>query len=175
MSLKSTVIGLVALLAIGAGVFVGLNRPATPMVGSVTGDTSYFPCETHNGVQSCFARAALKTATTTVCAIKSPTSTSTLATAGVRIGTASSTISIWDIARATSAFATTTAIGTTYTIAANAAADIVSSTSPAGGSAAVFPPNTYLVVGVRNTITPGDTAGTGSNTAGYCSAKFDVL
>jgi hypothetical protein len=143
--------------------------------GAVTGPDSYFPCESHNGVTTCFARQALRQATSTVCAIKSPAATSTMPIGGVRVTTASSTATIWDLARASTPFATTTAIGTAYNVAGSAMADIQASTSPSAGAATVFPPNTYLVIGVRQSITAGDTAGTGSVTSGYCSATFSVI
>jgi hypothetical protein len=175
MSLREVIVSALALVAVAFAVLFGHPGAPQPITGSVTGPDSYYTCENHNGVTSCNTRQAIRSATTTVCAIKSPTATSSLQFAGVRVNTASSTATIWDLARAANAFATTTAIGTAYNIAGCATADIQASTSPAAGAATVFPPSTYLVVGARQSITAGDTAGTGSNTAGYCDASFTVL
>lgn len=115
---------------------------------------------------------ALTQATTTPCAIQSPAATSTLVELGVKVDVASSTVSTrWDIAKATTAFATTTAIGTLQNIPAGAQAFFHASTSPAAGAVEVFAPNTWVVIGVRDGITPG-TAGTGFVPVGRCQASF---
>lgn len=114
---------------------------------------------------------ALTTATTTPCAIQSPAATSTLEVAGIRLDVSSSTATTWTIARATTAFATTTQIGTNYTVAANTQAFINASTSPAAGAPEVFPPNNWLVFSETGGITSGD-SGTGFVPSGECSAQW---
>jgi len=110
---------------------------------------------------------ALKTATTTICAIQAPAATSTLLSAGVKLDVSTTTASIVDLAKATTAFATTTKIGTTYNVAANAQAMINASTTPAAGDTTIFGPNEWFVVnmvgGAGLTVSP----------TGACHATFE--
>jgi hypothetical protein len=105
-------------------------------------------------------------ATTTVCAVQSPAGTSTLQSAGAQFDVSSTTASTVTIAKATTAFATTTQIGTDYAIAAGARAFIMASTSPTG-ELIVFAPNTWFVIGMRG--------GTGTfSPSGSCHATFEA-
>lgn len=91
-----------------------------------------------------------KTATSTLCAIKSPAATSTLISATFHEYTATSTGGVVALSKGTSAFATTsTLIGTAYNIASGAFATVQASTSPAAGDATIIAPNTFLVWGVH--------------------------
>jgi hypothetical protein len=108
------------------------------------------------------------TGTTTVCAIQSPAATSTLVHGGVMLTTASTTASVVTLAKATTAFATTTNLNR-QAVSANAQATIMASSSPVLATGAindlVFAPNTYFVVGMEGG------AGTFSP-AGSCIAQF---
>lgn len=120
-------------------------------------------------------RRSLSQATTTVCSIQSPAATSTLVYAGIQMNVSSSSAEILDIAQATTAYASTTKIGTTYNVAAGAQATVVASTSPAAGAATLFAPNTFL-----NFKTQGGTTGEAASAAasagyvptGACSFEF---
>ncbi len=105
---------------------------------------------------------ALTQATTTICAIQSPAATSTLVTAGIRLSVSSTTASIIQMANSTTAFATTTQIGTDVAVAANAFTTIIASTTAAN----IFAPSTWFVVGMKGN------SGTFSPT-GICQATWE--
>lgn len=169
---KYIIIGLVAviIIAIGIAVYPGKTQIVTiPRIGTVSGPDVTFPYFTINGVRTEYRATPLKTATTTVCALRSPTdATSTLAFAGIKFTTSSTTATTVTIAKATTAFATTTIIGSAHTIAANAQDTInASSTVGVAADAGIFAPGNYLVVGMQG--------GTGTfSPVGYCQAEFIV-
>lgn len=130
-------------------------------VGSVTGPDAYLPYTANNDLQTFSETRKLATATTTVCAVKSPGATSTLAFGGVRLDVSSTTASTVTLAKASTAFATTTALGFA-TVSANAQAAVVATST---ADSFVFAPNTYFVVGMAG--------GTGTfSPSGSCSAQF---
>ena len=155
----------------------GTNGVDGQSLGAVTGPDSTFPCESHNGVTTCFERKNLAQATTTVCAIKSPTATSTLTFASVHINVATGTASTIQFSKAATAFATTTLI---YTDAGGSTIESVgalaevnafaSSTQPK--TVRTFSPNTFFVASRAG---GGAFAGGVFNEAGYCQATFNVL
>ena len=170
MSLKSWIPSVVvgAVLVLGLLVFA---KPQSPPLGSVTGPDSSFECETHNGLQSCFAYSKMRQATTTVCALKSPSATSTIVGfadggIGATFKVSSTTASVLTVATSTTAFATTSML-LRQPIAANAQLSVVSTTTPANGGI-VLPPNTYLVFGMEGGVGTFSPVGT-------CSAAFRVL
>lgn len=165
-------IGIVLLGLFGGLVSSSIHAPTSPKTGGIGSPDIPFNYLQWGGVPQYVYGANLKTATTTPCNIQSPTATSTLVWAGIRVDTSSSTATIWDIAQAATLNATTTAIGTAYNVGANAAAFILASTSPGAGQPTVFAPSQWLVFGVRQGITGGDTAGTGFVPAGRCEAEF---
>ncbi len=111
---------------------------------------------------------SLNQATTTVCAIQSPSATSTLEFASVRFSVSSTTASTVTIAKATTPYATTTLL-VAGALAANAQGTLVASSTPSGGASVdgtyVFSPNTYVVVGMAGGV------GTFSPT-GVCQAGW---
>lgn len=132
---------------------------ASPTLGSVASPNIISRWLAVNGVKSYFSKMSLNAATTTICTMQAPTeATSTLAYASVVESVSSTTASIIDIARSSNTGATTTLIGTTYSIGANAQAFILASTSPSTGTAEVFAPGQYLVVnqkgGANNVFSP---------------------
>jgi len=169
---KLLVVGVLVAVGIGlAGLFKSPGiQTIVKDVGSVTGPDSYFQCETHNGIQSCFNRVSLTQATTTICAIKSPAATSTLAWATLHIDVSSSTTNTFTFARATTPYATTTVINISQpTVASGLEANIV-----ATSSSLIFSPNTYFVVGqAGNSAANGSTITFSEN--GNCQAEFMVL
>jgi hypothetical protein len=121
------------------------------------------------GIFNTGARIAFTTATTTVCAIQSPNATSTLVYGSAMFTVSSTSASTVNMARATTAFATTTSLGNGI-FAANAQGTVIASTTPssvATDGSQVFPPSTWFVVGM--------TGGTGTfSPTGYCSAEWNV-
>lgn len=130
--------------------------------GSISGPDASYPCYSYNGATTCYNRKPLNTASTTICAIQSPTATSSLeATGGVQEFISSTTASTIIIAKSATPFATTTQIGTSISVAAGAQ---VSATT----SAFIFGPNTWFVVSQQG--------GTGTfSPNGTCQANFKVL
>lgn len=163
---------LLAALVLLAGGFIFHTPAIENAFGSLAGPDIPSPYLNWGGVRQYNGGMALRQATTTVCAIQSPVSTSTLVEAGVRFDVSSSTATIVDIAKANTAFATTTAIGTAYNIGASGQGFIHASTSPSAGAVEVFAPNQWVVVGIRQAISAGDTAGTGFVPTGRCQASF---
>lgn len=136
--------------------------------GAVTGPDSYFDYVANNNLKKYGKTIGFTTATTTVCAIKSPAATSTLIYGSAQFDTSSTSASTVTLAKATTAFATTTAL-TRVAVSANAKATVMASTTPLLATGAinglVFAPSTYFVVGMEGG------AGTFSP-VGSCSAEF---
>lgn len=172
----SGIIAALVSLAIGAGVLLTTPHQdqAAPKPGALAGPDIPSRYLNWGGVSEYKAKASLTTATTTPCALQSPSATSTLISAGIQLTVSSSTATIWDIARSATPYATTTAFGTAYNVGASKTAFINASTSPTSSAPEVFAPNTYLVFGARAGITAGDTAGTGFVPAGVCHATFEA-
>jgi hypothetical protein len=171
--MKALITTAVAVLVLGAGAIYFAHetqQPApTPVVGSAGPiDNVNYHCWA--GACDYYAATSLRTATQTPCAIQSPAGTSTLAYFNVRLDVSSSTATTWDMAKATTAFATTTTLGTAaLAVPANGQALLVAT---ATAPTAILAPNTWIVLGARAGITGGDTAGTGFVPSGQCSAKF---
>lgn len=163
-------LGLVALVALILGGIAYMRPVSTPPVGAVAGQDSFYPCETHNGVQRCFNQVGLTTATTTICAIKSPNATSTLVSAGLTFRVSTSTASTVTVARSSTAYATTSLIGSQLAIGANAQfSSAIASTTATNGGSTIFSPSTYMVIGMQ-----GGLGGTFSP-VGTCNATFEVI
>lgn len=178
--MKQTIIGAIISAIVAVAIVLSIvdlphKVPVTPALGGTEVRAPNVDTVTYNGVQTTYRRngdtltnkgnGALTQASTTICAIQSPVSTSTLQAANIKLDTSSSTASVITIAKASTAFATTTTIGSQYTVSANAQAFIQASTSPAAGAVTVFGPNQWLVVGMQG--------GTGTfSSVGSCAAEW---
>lgn len=168
----------VALIVVALIAIIGIQFPKATevirnnVVGSVTGDTLTTRSWTVNGVRHEYLRTGLNKATTTPCAILSPSATSSYLMTGVTVTTATSTDStVWTAARALSPYATTTQLGQATLAAGTIGAVAVNaSTTVAFNGAGILAPNTFIVWGVQGT-TPGSTA----NLNGFCEAEFIVF
>lgn len=171
---KSTlaiVLALIALMLAGSAyIFIKpVQTAVNNTLGAVTGPDSSFPCETHNGVTSCFAQARFTgTASTTLCSFKSPTSTSTLTFGSVQVTTATTTAISIEIGKATTFAATTTGLGY-MTLASGAKGTLLATTTQIKSvdDVRTFAPNTYF-----NVMFGG--AALGPLLAGTCNATFIV-
>jgi hypothetical protein len=162
---------IVAILAVGG--YMALRPAPSEPVGATSVQVTDADCLFNGGTHICNQTIALRKATTTPCAIKSPNATSTLVRFTTRIDIASSSATIWDIARSTTAFATTTAIGTAYNIVAAASGFIDASTTPTTTQTNIFAPNTWVVLGARGGNSTGDnTTPLGFVPTGTCTAQF---
>lgn len=170
---EKTIIGLaVAVLVLGVVTFLGgakvgpqgpAGRDGQP-TGSVTGPDRFFECETANGLRKCSFAKELTAASSTVCAIKSPASTSTLDWSGLSLRTPTSTAVTLRIATATTPFATTT-VQYTVSLASGVLGGVAF--TPTSTSAQIFSPNTYIVWDAQGFV--------GADTTkfrGTCGAQF---
>jgi hypothetical protein len=122
---------------------------------------------TVGGIRYTEVRQEMASATTTVCALASPNATSTLVNATADFTVSSTSASRVTIAKATTPYATTTQIGQTIAISANAQDTILASTTAAqiGAEVAIFAPNVYTVVSMAGGV--GTFSPTGTCTATY--------
>lgn len=160
---KYLIAGFVALVALFVGVFNTTDIPTGGMAGNVLNSDEF----TVNGITRAYRSEAMTTATTTVCAVRSPiNATSTLMYGGAHFTVSSTTASTVYLAKANTRYATTTNLGTEG-IAANGQATLVaSSTTSQGNKDRIFSPGQWFVVGM---------AGMGSQTyspTGVCKAEF---
>lgn len=156
---------------IGVSIFAAgyLARPTVapqPQLGAVAGPDISSPYTSVNGLATYQARIPMRAATTTLCAIKSPSATSTLVHAGWQIGTGTSTAATIDLATSTTAFATTTNLVAETSVASGANGAVSWASSGTNG---VLAPNTYVIVKTAGVGLSGYTYG------GTCSAQFTVL
>lgn len=138
------------------------------VVGAVAGPDTYFPYVANNDLQKFGQTRGLVTATTTVCAIQSPVSTSTLDFASVKFIVGSTTAATITLAKAATPFATTTILNT-QALAANAQGTFMASSTNLFATGligdVIFAPSQWFVVGMAGGI------GTFSP-VGSCSAEF---
>lgn len=159
-------------IAVAASLLVLMFVPSkvtnlVPALGAVSSPDMNSPYFSFGGVrQWAGSTDNLNQATTTVCAIQSPAATSTLIMGSVRLTVSSSTASTVTLAKAATAYATTTALGSA-SVSAGAQATVVSLRTAAGGDALAetFSPNTWFVVGMAGGV------GTFSPT-GVCKAQW---
>ena len=138
-------------------------------LGAVASPDIPSPYISWGGVAEYRAFAALKTATTTPCAIQTPAATSTFSFASFKVTTGTSTdATIWTIATSTTAFATTTLVGT-FSLPAGATGEFAA-TSGATLITAPLLPNSWVVFGVAGTKPAGS-----STLLGTCSAGFRLI
>ena len=140
-------------------------------LGSVASPDIQSPYFSFGGVREWGIRTdSLTQATTTVCALRAPASTSTLNFASIQFKVSSTTASLVTMVRAPTAYATTTAAGATslgtVSLTANGQGMLVASST----QLYQFTPNSWLVVGMQDT-TAEATAGTFSPT-GTCQAAW---
>lgn len=135
-------------------------------VGAVSSpviNSNYF---SFGGVMQRAYRVKMNVATTTLCAIQSPSATSTLVYAGYQILTGTSTAANIDVAKGTTAYATTTLLVTGTSVDSGATKEISWTTAGATAADDIMAPSTWVLV---KTATPG--VG-GYTYNGTCSAVF---
>lgn len=164
--IKNIVIGVLG-VSMALFAYLGVLTPETPKVGALASPNIPSPYLTWGGVAHwAGSSTSLIQATTTVCAIQSPAATSTLNAAYAAFSISSTTASTVTIAKASTAFATTTVLER-EPVAANAQADIMvaANYSNLATSTLIFAPNTWVVVGMEG--------GTGTfSPTGNCGAEW---
>lgn len=173
MNKKLIGIALVAILVIAVGVKLLPTKVQERIVGAVASPELQSPYFTVDGVKHEYRSSPIRTATTTPCAFRSPTATSTLLSASLQVKVASSTATVWTVAKANSPYATTTAINS-FTLASALQGTFVQmgTTSPGAADASVstIAPNTYIVWGLAGIGSSYDS----TKLTGQCVAEFLV-
>ncbi|MBR1146681.1 collagen-like protein [Bradyrhizobium sp. AUGA SZCCT0431] len=124
---------------------------------------------TVNGVTQEYRRVALQTATTTVCAFKTPAATTTLKSASVYFRTSTSSAALVELAKSLTAFSTTTVLAR-ETFAAGSVNVVLNATSTALDTyTAIIGPNQWIVAKM------GSASGGTFSPAGTCQAVFEVV
>lgn len=166
------VLSVAIVIAIGGSyLFPSARQSVSETFGAFPSAEIISPFLSVNQVRHEYRRQGLATATTTPCAIKSPSATSTLILSTLQLTVATNTATTWTFASSTTAFATTS-LYNTFTVAANKLGTLQGTTTPQGASAVgddkqILPPNSFLVWGVAGTQ-PADT----TLLKGYCQAEF---
>lgn len=186
MKTSLLLVAIAVVLAVGVvwAFGIGGKQVTTVVTDPVTGETTTVGALAGPDIPSPYLRwgdlalyhnrTALKTATTTPCAIQSPSSTSTLLTTSLQVTTASSTATIWVPTKSATAFATTTALAVETTLGSAALGSMMvisSSTNLILDAATTFAPNTWLVWGLEGVGLPSDT----TKLNGFCQAEWMVL
>lgn len=151
--------------------FVKPVQNITQNLGATPGADFNSPCETHNGVQTCFYNVAMNQASTTNCSLRSPSATSTLARPPI-ISTSVSTSSAYNlvVAKGTNTNASTTLLTNTIAYGANVLFTEVATSTALNiqNTDWIFAPNTFLNISMNGG------AGTYSPT-GRCIAEFESV
>ena len=158
-----------AIIGVSIFTFGYLARPTVapqPQLGAVSGPDLSSPYFSVNGVVTYQSRVTMRAATTTLCAIKSPSATSTLAVVGWQIGAGTTTAATIDLATSTTAYSTTTNLVAASSVASGANGAVSWASSGTNG---VLAPNIYVVVKTAGAGLSGYTYG------GTCFAQFIVL
>ena len=113
---------------------------------------------------------------TTPCALQSPSATSTLIGGSFQVSTPTSTAATLTIAKAATAFATTTVLADNVSLAANAQITLLASTTGQNGNPSdtrvIFGPNQWIVFGAKGA--PGAAGLAGFQFGGACTARWQV-
>ncbi len=180
--MTNTKLIIVAVIVIAISVFFSfllipgvktIVNTVTEQIGGSGGDfsTNWFR---FGGVEHVASSMAMRTSTGTPCALQAPSATSSLLFASINFNDASSTAVVLVMAKASTAFATTTQIGNTYlTTTAQTDLTLLASTTAAdkAGQDDIFEPSYWLVFSMANS---GGTGGPYAATAGTCKAEWIV-
>lgn len=165
------VLGLLVVLGLGVSFPRGntVVQQVADKLGAVSGPDSFFNCETHNGVQTCFVKQSFRQATSTPVDIVSPTATSTLTHASCSYrGTAGASV-VARIFKGATFHATTTILAQRTLPTGAMDYPLVASTTPpvAAETTLMFPPSNHLVMDIFGAV--------GLSLTGSCSAEFKTI
>ena len=164
----------IGLIAIGGFLYPKVQTQVQPVLGSNPGPDSLNECTSQNGLTTCMARVGFNAASTTICSIKGPASTSTVEWVSIGMSVSTTSATILEVATSTTAFATTTQMFTA-TIATSTEFDIVGQPAYTSSSKlGLLAPDNWVVASMRQGIDSAISAGTYSPT-GACQAQFRVV
>lgn len=143
-------------------------------LGSMVGPDLYIPYLSINGFTRVYDSQRARKGTSTVCALKSPSmASSTLSWANYTFdNVATSTAVIVTMAKATTAFATTTAISSDTIIAAGLPRTHMASSTDEQPANLLFNPDEYFVVSIKG-VTAGQLQS--EETDGWCQAEWTLV
>lgn len=190
--ITKTVVAAVVAAALTVGAFLVLNptapaptttQPNKPSYGALTGPdipSDYLHWGSGAGVYTFSTRIPMAVGTTTPCAILAPAvGSSTLVAFTADFQQASTTQ--WELAQASTAFATTSRIGSLFSTT-NLLQDVMVASTTSGGSNQLFGPAGYTQVpGLLSTSTnswlvlKSGVPTTTNSPVGYCTATFRVI
>jgi hypothetical protein len=175
MKYLSSIALVLSIIAIGAAFFYStvVKQSAQQTLGSIVGPDSLNPYFSVNNVFHYENRNAIRTATTTVCVVKSPAATSTLTYGAIHFAVSSSTALTVVAAKSLTPYATTTLINSQSVAGPSGDLRAASTTiSNEVWSDMTFGPNQYLVFSETGGITAGDATGAGFVPTGSCIGDF---
>lgn len=140
-------------------------KEAEPTFGALSGPEIPSPYLIVGGVTQWYGSMDMRSATTTVCALQSPSVTSTLEFAAGSFDITSTTASVITIAKSANAFVTTTVLNSDLSVSANAKALVFASSTQAINDQRIFAPSQWVVVSMKGGV--GDFSPTGK-----CRAIF---
>ncbi len=124
-----------------------------------------------NSVRQFYRSQSPRTATTTICALKGPTATSTLVFGSVSLTTGSSTNLYVEMGKGATAYATTTSLGSGL-IVADAQDTFVASTTPTAAEATIFGPSEWFVVKAQGGLSSEAVNAVNFAPVGKCKAEW---
>lgn len=158
--MNKNVLALVAVLvtiAISVWVFkptVNVSVQTPPQFGAGGFPEGDNACTSSNGLTTCRTRKALNTASSTSCALLSPSSTSTLRATGFQVTTSTSTAVTITVATSSTAFATTTVYNT---FALGSGQNVSLTQTPTTTTSQIMAPSTYVVWSAQGFVGAGTT------------------
>lgn len=167
--IKTIITGIIAaVMACGALLaFSHQPVPSPVRLGALAGPDIQSPYLSWGGVTTYKGAVAMHSATTTLCAIQSPSSTSTVAFASWNVTTGTSTAASIDIGVGSTAYATSTTLLSATSLSSGAQGG--AAWGAPNGTTAVIGPNNYVIVKTNGAGLGGYTFG------GNCTAQFNVL
>ena len=145
--------------------------------GALTGPIIPFNFLQVGGIKEQGVQIALTKGTSTPCAIQSPNATSTLLGAGIRFDTATGSVLEVEFAKSTTAFASTTRIGSLQRVTGATKGTLLATSSVNVLENTPFSPNDWFVVKVSapEATTNIHNNGTGFVPEGACQAKWRAI
>lgn len=165
---KNIVMGVLfvaALVGVGFGLSQVPNDGRGITVGALSSPDVASPYFSFGGVRQWAGSMEMRSGTSTVCSIQSPAATSTLVSATARFDGTPSYTTIWMLGHSTTAYATTTALVASKTLASGAKGDMIATTTSLTDTR--IAPLTYVNLNLSTT-----TVGSTFAPTGECKAVF---
>lgn len=177
MNTQKLAVVILVIAILFSGVFVSKQKIEVTVpqqsinAGAATGPDNFFNCETHNGVQTCFAKQSFRQSTSTPVDIVSPTATSTLTYASCSYAGQPGAAVLARMFKGAALHATTTLL-VSRSIATPGTLNfpVVASTTPIGTDVPTifqFPPSNHFVFELNGVA--------GVSLTGSCSVEWKTI